>query len=374
MKGSISLGSIYGIKIEINGSWLVVFALITYSLATNYFPQNYPEWTPALMWSFGCLIAVMLLVSILLHELCHSLVSKRLGINVKRITLFIFGGMAEIEKEPDSPAKEFKIALAGPAMSLLLFFSFWLSAILSTLLGIPEYIIVFFSYIAGINLTLAIFNLIPAFPMDGGRVLRALIWQITHNLQKATKITTGIGRMFGYLLSFIGVLYIIYGAFLNGIWLIFIGFFISQSAKSSYQSVMITDLLGKTSVRKFMTEEVVSVDEQLSIQDLVELYFLKYKFVIFPVRRQDEIVGIINITSIQNLSQDSWKSTTVKEVMLPLTDDMIALPEETVADVLNKLFGNEAGRVLVMEQNRLIGIVTRTDVLNYLRIHSQLNS
>lgn len=374
MKGTISLGRIYGIEIEINASWLVVFALITYSLATSNFPQNYPKWPVVFMWSFAGLIAVMLLVSILLHELCHSLVSKRLGINVKRITLFIFGGMAEIEKEPDRPAKEFKIALAGPAMSLFLFFLFWLSAMLSTILGIPEYIIVFFSYIAGINLTLAIFNLIPAFPMDGGRVLRALIWQITHNLQKATKITTGIGRIFGYLLSLIGILYIVYGVFLNGIWLVFIGFFIGQSAKSSYQSLMITDLLGKTSVRKFMTEEVVSVDEQLSIKELVELYFLKYKFVMFPVKRQDEIVGIVNISSIQDLSPDSWKSITVKEVMLPLTDDMIALPEETVADVLNKLFGNEAGRVLVMEQNRLIGIVTRTDVLNYLRIHSQLNS
>jgi Zn-dependent protease len=231
MKGSVVIGKFKGIQIEVNGSWLVIFGLITYMLATNYFPQNYPDWQPIIGWIMGSIIALLLFVSVLLHELSHSLVSKSLGIQVKKITLFIFGGIAQIEKEPDDPGKELKIGIAGPAMSVLLFILLTLLVNILTFSGAPEVIIVPLAYIAQVNIVLAIFNMVPAFPMDGGRVLRALIWRFSGNLQKATKISSSLGGLFGYFLIFTGVYWIMTGNIINGIWFILIGWFINQASQ-----------------------------------------------------------------------------------------------------------------------------------------------
>lgn len=373
MKGSFVIGKIKGIEIEINISWFVIFGLVIFMLAKSYFPQNYPDWSPVLRWVSGSIIALLLFASVLLHELSHSLVSIGLGIEVKKITLFIFGGLAQIEGEPDDPIKELKIAIAGPAMSIFLFVLFLVLAGIAALLGAPDYVAVLLNYLADINLILAIFNMVPAFPLDGGRVFRALVWHFKGNLQYATKIASAMGNTFGYFLIFIGIFWMLTGDFLDGIWFAFIGWFISQASQSSYQNTLISDIFNKIHVSEFMTDKVVAVDYFISVQELVDHYFYKYKYFCFPVKRNEEITGIVSIDNINSVPKESWNQTTVGRITVPLNDSLIVSSGETVSAAMNKLFANRIGRVLVMDGDKLIGIVSRTDILNYIRIHSQLN-
>ncbi len=373
MRGSYVIGRIRGIDIEINFSWLLIFALMTFMLATSYFPQNYPDWGPTLWWLLGALAALLLFGSVLLHELCHSLVSVSLGLPVKRITLFIFGGVAQIEGEPDEPMKELKIALAGPAMSIVLGIVFLFLAGALAAAGTPQYVSVLFGYLGSINLMLAVFNLVPAFPLDGGRVLRAILWHFKGDMQGATRIAASAGGAFGYTLIFMGIFLVLGGNLVNGIWMAFIGWFIAQAAQSSYQQMLLSDIFTKIAVREFMTTSVVVVDYFISVQDLVDKYFYKHKYAFFPVRQQDVITGIVSLNNVRNLAQADWSQTTVGRIVTPLQENLIVRPDETVAAVMNKLFANGVGRVLVMDGSQLLGLVSRTDVLNYMRIHGQLN-
>jgi len=373
VRGSFVIGRIRGIDIEINFSWLLIFALMTYMLATSYFPLNYPDWGPALWWLLGASAALLLFASVLLHELCHSLVSVSLGLPVKRITLFIFGGVAQIEGEPDEPMKELKIALAGPAMSIVLGIVFLLLAGVLAGAGTPQYVSVLFAYLGTINLMLAAFNLVPAFPLDGGRVLRAILWHFKGDMQGATRIAASAGGAFGYTLIFLGIFLVLAGNLANGIWMAFIGWFIAQAAQSSYQQMLLSDIFTKIPVRDFMTTQVVIVDYFISVQDLVDKYFYKHKYAFFPVRQQDQITGIVSLNNVRNLPQADWPRTTVGRIVTPLQENLIVRPDEAVAAVMNKLFANGVGRVLVMEGSQLLGLVSRTDVLNYMRIHGQLS-
>jgi Zn-dependent protease/CBS domain-containing protein len=373
MKGSIAIGKIRGIQLEINISWFVVFGLVIFTLATGYFPQNYPAWDPVLKWTISSIIALLLFSSVLLHELSHSLVSKSLGIEVKKISLFIFGGIAQIEKEPDGPVKELKIAIAGPATSILLYILFTILANIVVAFRASEVIAVLLAYVGNVNLVLAIFNLVPAFPLDGGRVLRAIIWYLSGNLQNATRIASSMGSIFSYFLIFIGIFGMFSGTFISGIWFIFIGWFINQASQSSYQNMVMSDIFNKIPVSEFMTDKVMTVDCYLSVRELVDSYFFKYRFASFPVRRNEEVIGIVNRDRVKDLDKELWNQTTVNSITDPLNDNLIVSPDECVSDAMKKLFSNEIGRVLVMDQAKLIGIVSRTDILNYIRIHSQFN-
>lgn len=373
MKGSITVGKIKGIEIQINISWLVIFGLVTYMLASSYFPVNYPDWGTGARWVLSAVISLMLFASVLLHELSHSLVSISLGVPVKKISLFIFGGVAEIEKEPDSPSKELKIAAAGPAMSIFIFIFFTGLAIGLDAIGAPETVVVPLSYVASMNLVLAIFNLVPAFPLDGGRVLRATIWQIKGDLQLATRIASSMGTIFGYLLIFTGVFWVFTGYLINGIWFMFIGWFLTQSSQSSYQNMVLSDIFNKIPVGKFMSKNVVTVNSYISVQELVDSYFYSYKFAVFPVKKNEDIVGIVNLESVKKIPRDEWNQTAVDKIATPIDRGLIVSPESTVSDAMTKLFSNSLGRVLVMDGSKLVGIVSRTDILNYIRIYSQVN-
>ncbi len=373
MKNSFGIGKIKGIQLEVNISWFIVFGLLTFMLATSYFPEMYPNWGPALRWTLAGIIALLLFGSVLLHELSHSLVSIHLGIKVDKISLFIFGGIAQMEREPDEPKKELKIAIAGPAMSLFLSFLFMILAFILVLLKAPEPVIAAADYIFSMNLMLALFNLVPAFPMDGGRILRALIWHFTGKLHYATKIASSIGGKFGYFLILLGIILMLTGNYINGIWLVFIGWFINQASQSSYKNTIISDIFSKIRVREFMTDKVIAVDNIISVRELVDKYFYKYKFPSFPVKMNEEIIGIVTAESVKKIPQESWDQMTVASIITSLEDNLIVSPEDIVSDVMTKLFSNAIGRVLVMDQDKLIGIVSRTDILNYIRIHSQLD-
>lgn len=374
MKNSLVIGEVKGIKIEINISWLIIFGLVTFMLATNFFPLNYPAWDPLLSWLLGALVAIFMFVSVLLHELSHSIVAIKNGIDVKKITLFIFGGVAQIEKEPDEPLKELKIAIAGPAMSIFLSVSFSLLASGAASLGASEYITVPLNYLGAVNMVLALFNMVPAFPLDGGRVLRALIWYFKGDIRFATKISSSIGGFFGYFLIFTGIFQALGGQFVGGLWFVFIGWFINQASQISYQQTLVTDIFKKIKVKEFMTKDVVVIDYHKTIKDMVDDYLYNYKYKSFPVRRIDEIVGVVGINEIKNMPNHLWDEKLVVEIMRPLTEDMVVSPDSNVTDSLKSLAKNGLGRVLVMEEDEIVGIISNTDVLNYIRINSELET
>jgi len=373
MKGSFRIGKIMGIEIEVNASWFIIFALVTYTLAAGYFPYYYPAFDSTTRWVSSSVIALFFFASVLLHELSHSFVSIKLGMPVKKITLFIFGGIAQIEQEPDDPAKELKMALAGPGMSLLLSGFFFVISKLLVMTSVPLAAIVSLNYLASINLTLAIFNLVPAFPMDGGRVLRALIWRFSGSLQKATRISSAMGSAFGYLLIAFGIFLLLNNDLVNGVWLLLIGWFINQMSKESYQTMMLSDIFDKIKVREFMTGSVVTVDRSISVQELVEGYFYKYKFAVFPISQDGRITGIVSTASVKMLEPAARAQTSVGSIATPLSDKLVVSPEDAVSKAMAKLSANGVGRVLVMEEERLLGIVSNTDILNYLWIKNQIS-
>ena len=252
-----------------------------------------------------------------------QLCPKDMGIDVKTITLFIFGGLAQIEGEPDQPLQELKIAIAGPGMSILLGIFLLLLANIGGRLGAPEAILFPISYIGQANLVLAVFNLVPAFPLDGGRVLRALIWHFKGDQRMATKVASSMGDVFAYFLIFVGIFSILTGNLINGVWLAFIGWFIHQMSQSSYQQTVVTEVFKKLPVRDFMTANVVTVNYLQSIEELVENYVYKYKFAIFPVLRDGEVIGIVNADRIRSIPQEAWRQTTVGSIALLLTDSLV---------------------------------------------------
>lgn len=374
MKNSFVITRIKKIQIEVNISWFLVFSLMVYTLATGYFPSVYPDLNVSSRWILGGIIALLLFGSVLLHELGHSLVSIRQGIPVKKITLFIFGGIAQIEKEPDEPVKELKIAVAGPLVSIFLFLFFMAMARLLGYIGAPEVLVIPMDYLSSANLILAGFNLIPAFPLDGGRILKSVIWYFSKDGQKATKVAAFTGSLFGFFLIFIGVFLLLNNFIVDGIWLAFIGWFINQESKSSYQSKVLTDIFDKIQVDQFMTGDVVSVDSDISIQELIENYFYKYKFNAFPVEKAGRVVGIVRGESIKRIPAEARGRTLAGSVAIPLSENLVVSPSDTVTTAMTKTAANGVGRVLVMDtEGKLLGIVSNTDILNYLRTYQQLN-
>lgn len=372
MKNSFEIGKIKGISIEINISWVIIFALMAYSLSTGYLPSQIEGISSTTAWVVGSLMAVLFFASVLLHEIAHSLVALREGIDVKKITLFIFGGLAQIEQDVDEPGKEFRIAIAGPATSVVLGGLFYLLGFLSAQGDGNPLISVPLGYLSMINFILALFNLVPAFPLDGGRVLRAILWKSMKNRQKATRIASMAGSFFGYFLIFNGVFLAFGGNLLNGLWMLFIGWFITQAAQTSYEQVLMNDMFRRICVREFMSKDVVVAEYFTDVKTLVEEYFYKYKYTLFPVRRIQEIMGIVSLDQVRRLDRTLWDETTTGSIALPLTEDLVVSPGDCVSKAMEKVFKNGIGRVLVLDEGQLVGIVSRTDILNYIRIHAQL--
>ncbi len=342
-------------------------------MGASFYPENYPELKMTAVVALSLLVPVLLLVSVLLHELSHSVVSISQGIPVKKITLFIFGGMAQMDEEPDDPDKELKIALAGPLMSVFLLFVFYMLTRLLLNLGVPEAYTIPISYAATLNAMIVIFNMVPAFPMDGGRVLRAIIWKYKKDLQYATRITSSMGSTFGYMLMFMGGYWIFTGYLLNGIWFLFIGWFIRQLSESGMQNTMMTDLFKKIKVKEFMTESPISVEAGMSVQHLVDQYFYKYKFHCFPVNKEGKTIGIAALEHVHDIPLEERSQTPVSSIALAIDKPYIVGDTDIMTTAMDKIFNNGLGRVLVIEEEKTIGIITRSDILHYIRIYNKLH-
>ncbi len=370
MKHSWKIGEIFGIEIHIDSSWFVIFILFTWVLATSYFPQQYPDWQKAQYWLIGIFTSLLMFASVLIHELAHSLVAKAQGEEVRRITLFILGGVAQITEEPKKPWKELTMAVVGPTASIVLGIGF---AVMSFLLsGTSEMLKASFFYLALINFILAVFNLLPGFPMDGGRVLRALIWQATDNLKKATSIASKVGQGVAFLIIFLGILQILRGN-LGGFWLIFVGWFLHSAAIRGYQQVTVESALKGVRAKELMREDFVRIPGNILVQELVDSYILHKRERVFLVGDDLFLLGIVCLEDVKATPREKWADTTVAEIMTPKERLEAVSPEDDGNKILNRLTAKDIHQVPVVEGGRVTGIICRSDILRYIQLRSELD-
>jgi Zn-dependent protease/CBS domain-containing protein len=366
------LMKIAGFRIVIDPTWLFAFALITWSLAIGYFPAASPPVTGGAAWALGVVAALLLFGSVLVHELSHAILARRAGIPVPRIRLFLFGGVSEMAAEPRDPASEFRIAVAGPLTSLLLAGLFRLIA-LTPLPGFLPGGAQTVGYLAAINLALAIFNLLPGFPLDGGRILRAWLWSRRGDLVSATRTAGRAGSIVGYVLMGIGLVNLINGALLGGLWLILIGMFLNQAAASSYQTVLLKDLLTGVSVRELMTSRVIAVPDHASLDELVQEYFYKLPHGTFPVTDTGgRLAGMISLQQTKSVPREEWVRVPVRQVMTPVSELRPLRPDEDCVAALERMVREDLGRLPVADGGLLVGILSRRDVMKLFQIRSDL--
>lgn len=368
----ITLFKLFDFKIRIDASWIIIAVLITWSLAKGVFPHYYKDLPEATYWWMGGAGALGLFASIILHELCHSLVARRFGLPIRGITLFIFGGVSEMEEEPPSAKAEFFMAIAGPISSILIGFALYGTFLAIQKAGWPVSVAGVINYTAQINWILAGFNLVPAFPLDGGRVFRSILWLWKGNLRWATRIAAQIGSGFGFFLSVVGILFIIRGTFVSGIWMLLIGMFLHNASQVSYKRLVILRILGGETVRRFMKTDPVAVPVSTSITDLVENYVYKYHFKMFPVIKNDKLVGCVSTREVKTVPREKWSQRTVEELARPCSStNTISLNTEAVK-ALSIMSQTGNSRIMVAEGHRLVGIITLKDLLQFLSLKMNL--
>ena len=370
---NIKLFSVFGIPIELNITWFIIFALVAWSLVSLYFPTNYPNYSVVSHWIMGIVAALMLFASVILHELGHSYVAKTHGVPIKRITLFLFGGVSQLTKEAADPSTEIKIAIAGPGVSFILMGIFAFIYIMTSrghfLAGAGPVL----KYLAFVNGILGAFNLIPGFPLDGGRLLRAAIWKATGSLRRSTYVATRVGGIVGIAFIAIGFLSVFRGQFIYGLWMVMIGFFLRQAAEASYFQVVMEGALKGMKVHEVMKSDVVTVPENLSVRDLVDDYFFKYHYDCFPVADEGRLMGLVTLNDIKRVSRERWADTQIGEVMQKDLPAFSVTPNEEVSAVLTRVIRDQCGRLPVVEGERVVGIVTRKDIMEALRVISDLS-
>ena len=371
-RGSLVLGTIRGIPIRIHFTWLIIFGLLSWSLASGYFPQRYPDLPITAYWIKAIIAALFLFGSVLVHELMHALMAQSLRVPIAGITLFALGGVSEMKQEPPSPSAEFKIAIVGPLASLVLAGVFWLLWRALEREGPDPSFAAIALYLVGLNTVVAVFNMLPAFPLDGGRVLRAIIWGITKNLQKATYLATRVGRIFAYILISLGAVSLFAGAGFQGIWMALIGFFLLQGAQASYAQVMLKEALAGIAVRDIMVKDVLTVPPGLSVRALIEGYFLAHGYGGFPVVDHGQVSGIVALADVKRVPPEEYDRVTVREVMTPLTERLTIAPEADVSVALQRMAEDALGRLVVMERGRMLGLVTKTGLSRFLQMKLEL--
>jgi Zn-dependent protease/predicted transcriptional regulator len=370
MRTSWRIFNIFGIDIRIDSSWIFIFGLITWALAGHYFPSQYPGWSPWQYWGVGIAASVLLFASVLAHELTHSLVARSRGEEVRSITLFLFGGVAEIAHEPETAGKEFVIALVGPLSSLVIAFIFL--GIWITVKGASVPISALVQYLAVINILLAIFNMIPGFPLDGGRVLRAIIWKITGNLKRATRIASVTGQAVAFVLIVFGIFQILKGFFFNGLWMSLIGWFIHSAATRGYREVLVKEMLKDVRVKDIMDTTFETVEGSISVQELMEDYILKKRERTFLVTEAGNLTGIVCLDDVKAIPSEKRRAMQVREIMTPSDSLETVSREDDGSEVLARLASGKINQVPVIEAGEIKGIVCRSNILDFLHLRTEL--
>lgn len=368
---NIPLGRILGIPIGLDYSWFLIFGLLTWMLAGSYYPAEFKNWPPLLYWFMGATTAIMLFASVLLHELGHSVVALRFKVPVRSITIFIFGGVAELGGEPPSAKAEFLIAIAGPIVSLSL----------GALCSVAQPVVAgiqplwgLLKYLAYINFALALFNLIPGFPLDGGRVFRAFVWSVTKNMRQATMVAANVGRFFGFVFIFAGVWRMFSGNFGGGLWIAFIGWFLDNAASAQVHQVMFQGLLAGHTVSQAMSSHCATVSADLTLQQLVDDHILGGGQRCFLVTRGAETVGMITLHRIKEVPRPDWATTSAARVMLPLEQLKRTEPDTPLWTALEQMDRDGVNQLPVTRDNHVVGMLSREGVITFLRTLQELGA
>ncbi len=373
MRRQFHLGTIAGIPIQVDPSWFMILALVTWTLATSYFPAAVIGLPLHVYWAMGLLAALLLFTCVLLHELGHSLVAKAYGIPVRRVTLFIFGGVAQILNEPKRPWIEFIVALAGPLVSI---------ALAAVCFGITQVWRVhsdwqlvgwsILKYLWIVNVGIIIFNLLPGFPLDGGRVARAILWAWTKDFTKATRIACALGNVLGIGLFILGGISVLEGRWLNGIWSVVLGAYLRNAAQTSYQDVVLRQTLLGVPVQQLMSPEVSAVPLHLTLQELIDTYALRQGAESFPVVDEGHLLGVVTVASVKRVDRAQWPTKTVSDVMQRDVARFSARPSTDVLEALARMHAAGVGQLVVVDDGRVLGTVSQAAIGNLLRLKMEL--
>jgi Zn-dependent protease len=364
MNGNFTLGRFGGIEVRINWSWLVVFTLIVWSLAAGIFPSQNPGHSDGVYLAMAIVAALLFFASLLLHELGHAWQARREGIEIDAITLWLFGGVAQFKSRFPTAGAEFRIAIAGPLVSLGLGVLF----VLVALAGLPSAVDGVAAWLGYINLALLVFNLIPALPLDGGRVLRALLWQARGDLGWATRVASDVGQGFGYLFIGLGIAMFIFEGSFSGAWLAFIGWFVLQAAKAEARYIATEEALAGLRVRDLMVRDPVTVDADFTLGRFMDEVASSRRFTTYPVVEGDRPMGLLAFSSVASVPRSDWDTQRVRDSMIPL-DRVPLLAEDTKAvDALSALSSPTSNRALVVDNGHLAGLLSITDLARALEV------
>ena len=366
---SVYVGKVFGIPIRVHASWLLVFLLVTFSLATSYFPQNYPAWSGTLDWALGLATSLLFFLSVLLHELAHSVVARRRGLAVRDIVLFVFGGVSEITQEPETPATELLMAAVGPLTSIVLGAA--LTLLRAPVQGLSQQLAAVFLYLGGINLSLGIFNLLPGFPLDGGRVLRAILWWRSRNLDRATRWASLAGQGVAYVFILLGVAQALRGSLAGGLWMAFIGWFLDSAAQTSYRQLAMQRMLKGHTVGEIMTRSCSGISPTSSLQDLVDRQILGEGRRCLPIVDGEAFLGLVTVHRIQGFPRDKWPLITAREAMIPRNELRTISASEELAAALGEMAEDGVNQLPVVEGDRMVGLLTRENVTTFLQLHAK---
>jgi Zn-dependent protease/CBS domain-containing protein len=395
MRNGFHLGRIFGINIHLDWSWIFIFLLVTWNLAGGFFPSIHPGWSPAMNWGMGLLASLLFFASVLAHELAHSLVAMARGLPVRRITLFLFGGVSNIEREPPSPVSEFLITVVGPLTSMIIGVAIFLflgaridvqgvlsgqATPLQVLRGLGPLETVLL-WLGNINIILALFNLIPGFPLDGGRVLRSILWAATNNLRRATRYATwvshiiawafiiaGVAMLFGFEIPFFGS-----GA-IGGLWLAFIGWFLNNAASQSYQQVVVEDMLEGVPVARLMRADTPTVRPDLPVSELVDQYIMGTDERAFPVLEGERLAGLVCLEDVRKVPRSEWDTTRVGDIMTSADKLDVVSPRQDATEALNRLAAHDVRQIPVIQNGQLVGMLRRRDILRWLQTQSEISA
>lgn len=370
MGSSIKLGRIFGIDIGIHWSWVFIFLIVTWSFATGVLADTYPDWGEAQLWIAGAAIAGIFFLSILAHELSHAVVSNRAGLPVRSITLFVFGGVSNLTREPDTPGMEFRIAIVGPATSLaigVLFAAGW-----AALYNVNDGLAGICAYLAAINASLAIFNMLPGFPLDGGRVFRSIVWARNKNRLRATRTASRTGQWIAYGIMGVGIIFTFFLNLFSGLWFLLIGFFLRNASAASYEQLLIETTLSGIAVRDVMQTEVNRVPPDLSVEELVHEHVLRRNARSFAVMAAGDFAGLITLTDIRKVPRDEWPTTSVYRAMTPITQLHTVGPAENLTTVLQMMAMHDVNQLPVVYGRELLGMLNRADVIRFIQVRQDL--
>ncbi len=372
-RNEIDLFKVAGVRIAIDYSWVIIFVLVLWSLSAGYFPELHPGYPGTEYWMVGLAATLLFFASIVIHELSHAIVGNLLGQPVDRISLFIFGGMAHLGHEPTSARDELKIAAVGPLTSFVLgapsSSRFPISS--AFMRQFPMWASVF-DYLGFINFALGIFNLLPGFPLDGGRIPRAMFWQRSGDFRQATARASEWGRGIAYGLIFLGALEIFSGSLIGGIWLIFIALFLKGAASASYQSIVIEQVLGSERVSDLMVRDPVTIDAAATVAEAIQDHFSHHGYGGYPVLDNGRVTGLIALSQVRDCPAGERAHKRVGDIMRPVDPAIVIAPDAPVSNALRQMAEGDSARLLVMDQDKLVGLLSRSGVAHFIMLRSQL--